>query len=459
LHLESGKEIVVLYNELQLVDEFNGGLVSGVDSLEEPGVTVLGRASEEEIEEAELAASELGSSETESLGGSDPVLLTAYTVTVCGHWRTWFEDAGLGEDVWTSTSYYDRDARNTYARIKSGSTTVWSGYLNASGCTPSMSLNSGTYSLVQSSSVSDGSTSYSVYSCSYNPFNGWLCFPPTATQSFSVSSAGTKNVYPTSTGDWVNANALVGWLMESPDSGKATSSTSILTNRTCPGYESSSCWSSYDDSIYLSPNGGDHKFVISHEVGHQSQFDRTGYLGSGYDHVVPSYDWQCRCDHVTSSNQAHCLQSREYIDTAILEGFGYFFAAKLFNEEDESNCRMAHSKQLAIPHPLYPEDPELATIYQPPVVVDCREQVQWQENWCDAADTGTEWDWMNFFWEWHSGGGSNPSHATMNDIYSIINDVVYWEDVNDGALARFGGDFNAKYNYFVATAIAYEVIQ
>ena len=46
----------------------------------------------------------------------------------------------------------------------------------------------------------------------------------------------------------------------------------------------------------------------------------------------------CRCDHVTSSNQLHCLQSREKIDTAIIEGFGYFFAAKLFNDEDENDC-------------------------------------------------------------------------------------------------------------------------
>jgi hypothetical protein len=91
-------------------------------------------------------------------------------------------------------------------------------------------------------------------------------------------------------------------------------------------------------------------------------------------------------------------------------------------------------------------------------------QVTWQENWCDDSDTGTEWDWMNFFWEWHSGGGSGdadyPNRASMTDIYSSINDAEVWDDVYWGAFARFGSnDFSPKFLYFQEVADLYEVAQ
>ena len=470
-HVDATGNAATVYNELQMIDEFNGGDLWGGYALAATSssdetiipITVLGRADEADLEEAEMAVAEIGYSATEtSIEGVTP--LTAYSVQVCGHWRTWFEDANLGEDVWTYQGYYDRAARNTYAKVMQGSTVKWSGYLDDQGCTPTLNLGIGFYSLVQSSTISDGSTTYHVWGCSYYIGQGYICAALTTTKGFAVSSSGPIDVFPTSTGGWVNANALVGWLMESPDSGKASGTTEVNAGETCPSYENSSCWSSYNNTIYLSSNGVDLKFVIAHEVGHQSQYDRIGTLGSGYSEPVPESDWQCRCDHVTSSNQAHCLQSREAIDTAILEGFGYFFSANLFNDETEDDCAMAHSKELLIPHPLYPEDPELATLYNPPVIVDCREPVQWQETWCDDSDTGTEWDWMNFFWEWHSGGGSGDedytNRATMSDIYASINDAEYWDDVLEGAFARFGSnDFAPKFLFFQEVADLYEVAQ
>jgi len=79
---------------------------------------------------------------------------------------------------------------------------------------------------------------------------------------------------------------------------------------------------------------------------------------------------------------------------------------------------------------------------------------------------------MNFFWEWHTGGGSGSgnyaSRASMTDIYAIIehakdhdgdaDDEVNWEDVDDGAIARFG-ETSDKYEYFDDLATDYGVRQ
>lgn len=275
----------------------------------------------------------------------------------------------------------------------------------------------------------------------------------------------------TTTGGWVNGTALAGWLLESPDGGAADSGTTKLyMGRYCSGVGStSSCYDPDDGIVYMASCSVDNKFVIAHEIGHQCQWDRAGNLGSlSYTEYVPTDDWMCRCDHVTSSNQLHCLQSREKIDTAIIEGFGYFFAAKLFNDEDENDCWMAHSKELLVPHWLYPEDPDMATLYHPPVQTDCRAQKQWQETWCDDSNTGVEWDWMNFFWEWHSGGGTSAYAATMDDIYDILHyadnwdgdssDSMYWSDVDEGAKHEFGSSSN-KYLYFDGLGDDYGVHQ
>jgi len=79
---------------------------------------------------------------------------------------------------------------------------------------------------------------------------------------------------------------------------------------------------------------------------------------------------------------------------------------------------------------------------------------------------------MNFFWEWHTGGGSGSgnyaSRASMTDIYAVIHyaqsadgneeDPVNWDDVNDGATDTFGYP-STKYTYFASKAGDYGVIQ
>lgn len=315
---------------------------------------------------------------------------------------------------------------------------------------------------------------YYVEHCFFSTPSGGICNEMTLTKSFSVPPGGTKLVYPTATGGWVNAAALTGWLMDSPNNGAYyTGTTFIKMGQYCPGWPGlyTSCWDYTGEGgigvVYMASSDQNQKFVLAHEIGHQCQYDRIGHLGGYYeDTPADSDDWQCRCDHVESSNQLHCMQSREEFDTALMEGFAYFFAAKLFNDETEGECWMAHSKEFKEPNPLNPDNPDAATIHPPPVTFDCRDQVQWQADWCEDEEiiTGVEWDWMNFFWEWHTGGGSNPNAAAMWEIYEVIdaednNGVETWEETRNSAEVLFGGVYDPQYEYFNTTAADYGVIQ
>ena len=77
---------------------------------------------------------------------------------------------------------------------------------------------------------------------------------------------------------------------------------------------------------------------------------------------------------------------------------------------------------------------------------------------------GTEWDWMNFFWAWHSVG---ENKVPMDTIYEIIqmacggwcdDDDISWNDVRGAALEKWGAD-TPGYNNFIDWAGANGVDQ
>jgi hypothetical protein len=481
-HVDAKHKKATLYTEQQMVDEFNGGLVTGEDveafsqgsefdvagavnvDFDSTTVSQIGVASDEELAEMEEASYSTGTAmETSALSATT---LSITPIKICALWRTQFEDGDMGADYWEETSYHSRAASYAYAKIMSGSTTVWSGYLDDDGCTPVRYLTLGaSYTFTQYSTVSDGDTTYYVKKPIYY-MNGSIAgyLTGSATTSFVASELPLILFAPSTTGGWVNAIALAGWLLQTSDAGLDDGSFYIRVWVDCPGIAEASCLDPASGIVYISSNDISDKFSIGHEIGHQMQYSRIGAIGIDYSDD-PS-EWQCRCDHVDTSvtSNLHCLQSRKSIGTAVVEGFGYFFAAKVFNSETGSDCMMGYGKEVAIPNPLFPNNYSYATIYDPPVAIDCDAQKRWQEHWCDAADTGVEWDWMNFFWEWHTGGGSSSSNyadrASMSDIYYIINDMEDWDDVRGRAFSRFGSDLlDPQYRYFLDMADNYGVIQ
>lgn len=134
-HIDPLEETATIYNEKQMADEFNGGLVDENDTtIDLTTVTRIDYLTEEESEELDR-----GGGETVLSNGMLSRDERTYPVMVCGRWRTWFEDVGIGEDKWTSTGLYVK-AKFTRARIMKNGVTKWYGYLDENGCTPTIDL-------------------------------------------------------------------------------------------------------------------------------------------------------------------------------------------------------------------------------------------------------------------------------------------------------------------------------
>jgi hypothetical protein len=136
-------------------------------------------------------------------------------------------------------------------------------------------------------------------------------------------------------------------------------------------------------------------------MGHNVQHVSMGLLSWDYSHEV-EYEY-CRC----INDENHCLQSREYISAAQLEGWAHFYAADLFNSGAQSNSWFAYYKQFNFfGFPLYP-----------PVHVDAYGNPQWIRNHCNAIDTGSELDWLTFYWWINNKGTYKYNYTDMKNVY------------------------------------------
>lgn len=136
----------------------------------------------------------------------------------------------------------------------------------------------------------------------------------------------------------------------------------------------------------------------------------------------------CGCQHVRAANGEHCLQSIERGGVAQGEGFAQFFASKVWNEPTNDSCTFVYYKELfdEVCHGRDPADcqpevvgavPGITTL--PPFGINCREPFKWRNNHCpisEAAEMGTELDWIGFFYNLNRVG---PLTSSMDDIWLI----------------------------------------
>jgi hypothetical protein len=177
------------------------------------------------------------------------------------------------------------------------------------------------------------------------------------------------------------------------------------------------------------------KFVIAHEFGHFIQKQGLGDQNQDYGcGTGQSPNPLCRCDVVPVDQTLHCLQSLEEPNAAQVEGYGYFFAAKAFNEDDQNDCTLVYGKPVGnttcMPGAASCA-PDAATGLQkndPPLPVSCREQVRWRNTHCidgasspDVLTFGTEWDWINFFYDINNTGNEDTFWHMVNifDAYIV----------------------------------------
>jgi hypothetical protein len=207
------------------------------------------------------------------------------------------------------------------------------------------------------------------------------------------------------------------------------------------------------------------KFVIGHELGHVYQSragampnNSAGYCfssGFGYEagcggYVDPAAATSplCRCDHVTGSNKLHCMQSLERDAAAQIEGFGHYFSARLWNDAGGTDCDFSYYKQ-------FNAFLLVATaVVQPPVHLDCREQVRWRDTFCYAQGMSTEYDWLGFLWNVNTVGTNTVSLTDLFEIWKLANQAsstITWAQLQTAAATHLGAG-SAKYTKFVADA-------
>jgi hypothetical protein len=175
------------------------------------------------------------------------------------------------------------------------------------------------------------------------------------------------------------------------------------------------------------------KFVVGHEIGHQVQLAQNASLAiayrfqagtdisSGGGDVDPASSLvneltklNCSCDVVDEENSLHCLQSIEASESAANEGFGHFFATRLWNRVqgeagyDANVCNFTYYKQTSASD-LVMDGPQVFPVY-----VDCSRFYAHRDMVCNDVfitdDAGarvpyaSEIDWLTFYWKATSTG-------------------------------------------------------
>src|SRR5262249_21724121 len=153
------------------------------------------------------------------------------------------------------------------------------------------------------------------------------------TRSFTVGSpAPSQGDVQASTNDHtMNVSGGVARMYGGTDNLVPTGTHTTFFDKSCPGLNPppDSCLSG---DVLIGPGSGSGpaqsmaKFLVAHEHGHFAQGNRFGISGFSYSAVNDPLA-ACRCDHVVSANQLHCIQSLEQYAAAFIEGYAHFYAS------------------------------------------------------------------------------------------------------------------------------------
>jgi hypothetical protein len=351
------------------------------------------------------------------------VVLANPTATFCAKWSSQYNDSGVQEDSFTSTSTTAREAQYAYATVyrKSDGYVIWgTAPLNESGCTPVLTLAVNTeyrfrvrtiaqYSstqriFIQNDSATTWTTSgddaYEIYDAFYTPTNQYGVYQYQAT----FGKHWETNMMP-----------IAGKIWDRVENGEIMIPTStIILVRKSSGYSyNGKVGSNYtvwcgDSSSYV------RKFIAAHEIGHAVGHRKAEMHGSNYGATQPNA--LCSCNHI--GGESHCLQSREYIRAAENEGWAHFFSSAVFNNRTAANGWFGYYKEINDNDGEY-DCEDL------PCPIDVTNDVRWMEHECSTGYTyrGVEWDWLTFFW------GLWTEDATYKYTMTQITDV--WDEVHD----------------------------
>lgn len=376
----------------------------------------------------------------------------------CFVWNVEYGHNNRGEDRLTDNSA-NAPARYTYVTI-TGPSTCDEYFLDSAGCTPTVTISpSTTYHFYQYTraqrlsrdayAMKDNENWYSTntyYSHWYwttgsyliSPFLKTFGPPPLVPQTRIMPVVG-EMMYWANTLDWTGDNDV--WVSFDPDA------PTYCSQDRCGG-------SSGDYRICLGADQ-DHKFGMAHEFGHmisksQSAADpgapegSEGVFRDPVDGDPATGDHHC--DSTYLGDDSHNLTSREFTGMAQKEGFSQFIASATFNER-EATGRLVYGKRMmkwssshdsALTWPIL-LPPTWPAYLDHPIDIDLDsgnvdgENVRWVMYECDPSGDdfvhyGTEWDWMELYWNlWVD--ASNP--FSISEIDNIWSGTYTSSPVND----------------------------
>ncbi|MDP8222791.1 MAG: hypothetical protein P9L99_05475 [Candidatus Lernaella stagnicola] len=340
-----------------------------------------------------------------------------YNVNFCFELEVDYGSTVSQGDYWINNS--DKVARGIRAKIsENGGDVVYLAYVDEdTGCTPTLSL---------SSTESYQVRLYSHSRVSYdNTVKVYIHYPEdvyhqqTVDWAFVPSFNGTaqytyeiiNNVHET------NILAAASYAVDQRRAGLSEHNFYFYT-QDCPS--GGSCMSNgrifldapYKDGL-PEDKGRNSKFTIIHELGHL-----IGWKRDGDQSAVCNYGDQGE-NNCLSIDHPHHMDSREYQTAAAVEGNAHFYAAAIWNDKYDNDCRY--------------KDYDCES---PGILAN-------KLGGCDGThdNRGVEWDWLNFWWDMHSKAGlsvsdifdiwdgANPHDWVASSVYKRLRDAALDEGV------------------------------
>jgi hypothetical protein len=403
----------------------------------------------------------------------------AATARFCATWKTYIADWDAGDflvapplpwpEKWTNLA-----AKYTSYVITKGSGHTWiaDGHLDWSGCTPYIPITDGTYHFDRSSNLYYNGASVTVLLDGYAWGSGSPFAYETVEDDFmfrSPTGNTTVNTAPTAMTDQSRLMPMLAQVIF-----RGTGYLDLATTND-PVYIWVSTW--FEDDRYQGDpgqcvtestahyaypdefevcfaNSSQHKFRIGHEIGHVISKHRDGaqygvYEGSeGYFRdPVDGYDGSHNCDTSLIGNHMHDLTSREFTGAGQKEGFSQFIATAAMNDRVNDGEFILANKPVmnwSTTHGTYfPSVDPLVQDWDPPFPVDLSNShyVKWMEYECVPPTWfehfGTEWDWLDFFWNLWTYGSYKYSVAEINDIWHDTVTKNGSGDVTNNEIAYF----------------------
>ncbi|MCA9626490.1 MAG: hypothetical protein KC766_02435 [Myxococcales bacterium] len=292
---------------------------------------------------------------------------------------------GIGEDIFTSDTYYN--SRYLLAYIPG----AYFNFLDASGCAY---VNISGWTTI---------TVYSIGSYDYRDISVGTTAPPMAwtTRSFTVNiAAGVTNTFnwaPPSGSQQFNITLFgIMALMRWPGPWQGTYN--------FYSFVGSSGYNDPSHDIYV--GSGNDKTLVNHELGHCFFYRNTYNPWQKYNYIDQGVTAPCQ-----SGSSNHDIDTIELASSSANEGFATFYAATSFNYLDQApnaNCRLYHFK--------YPNFDCLGSASEP---------IPYMETTCNFDNPwngqSVEADWIRALWYIRTAGGvSNDDITTWLSYHPLF---------------------------------------